>query len=128
MTPQDEGQLVLVGPKGNVLASTVRRARTPRQRARGLLGAPELKSGECLWLAGCSRLLAGDAVHTFGIRYPIDVLFCDRHGGVVYVVRSLRPRRVSPFVKGARHIIEFPAGTIEKDLRPGERVALIAAE
>jgi uncharacterized protein len=128
VAPEEDRRYVLLGPKGNVLAATVRWARTPRKRARGLLGAPELAVGQCLWLEGSRRLLAGDAVHTFGIRYPIDVLFCDRRGCILHVVRSLPPGRVSPFVRGARHVVEFPAGTLEGDVVPGHRVALLPAE
>lgn len=49
-------------------------------------------------------------VHTFGMRYAIDVCFCDREWRVLYVVRSMRPRRVTRWVRGAAFVVEAPEG------------------
>ncbi len=48
-------------------------------RARGLLGGPPLELDEALLIAPCS------SIHTFGMRYPIDVVFLDRNARVVRV-------------------------------------------
>ncbi|MBA3431339.1 MAG: DUF192 domain-containing protein [Actinobacteria bacterium] len=119
MTPS-----VVLEPGGVVLATRVRRARTLRERTRGLVGAPELVPGECLWIERPAHSLPGDAVHTFGMRYAVDVLFCDRDGGVRHVIHGLRPGRVSRFVPGARYVLELPAGTLDNDLAPGGRIII----
>ena len=67
---------------GKVLATRIRWARTPSARARGLLRGPPLETGEAIVLEPATQ------VHTFGLGYPIDVLFCDRKGGVLHVVRT----------------------------------------
>ena len=59
------------------------------QRARGLLLRPPLAENEALLLPGCA------SVHTFGMRYTIDVVFLDPLGRVLRVARSLRPWRVA---------------------------------
>jgi uncharacterized protein len=57
------------------------------QRLGGLLARPRLQAGEALVLAPCS------SVHTFFMRYDIDVVFVDRWGKVLKVVHNLRPWR-----------------------------------
>lgn len=52
-------------------------------------------------------------VHTFGMRDALDVAFCDGTWTVLRVVRGLRPRRVSPFVRGARFVVEAPVGMFD---------------
>jgi hypothetical protein len=72
------------------------------ERVRGLIGRPP----EVLVIPSRGQ------VHTFGMRYPIDVLFCDGSWKVVYVIRDLPRRRVSRFVRGTRFVIEAPAGLL----------------
>jgi uncharacterized membrane protein (UPF0127 family) len=52
------------------------------------------------------------AIHTFGMRVPIDVLFLDARGRVIYLIHALPPYRVSPFVKDAALALELRAGTL----------------
>ncbi|ACC73464.1 DUF192 domain-containing protein [Paraburkholderia phymatum] len=54
-------------------------ANTPFERMRGLLGRAGLDTDRALWLEACN------AVHTFGMRFPIDVVFIDRRGCVLSV-------------------------------------------
>ncbi|HXY93694.1 MAG TPA: DUF192 domain-containing protein [Acidimicrobiia bacterium] len=100
---------------GDVLA-TVEVARDARGRRRGLLGRDTVEGA--LLLRPCRQ------VHTFGMRFPIDVGFCDVHGTVLRTW-TLRPRRVSRVVPKAAFGIEAAAGAFERwQLRPGDRVEL----
>lgn len=104
---------------GAVLAERARWARTSRERRRGLIGAPPLKSGEGLIIDG------GFQVHTFGMRFPIDVVFCDADWSVKHIVRSLGPRRITRVVFGARYAIELPAGSVPRGLVPKARLTVL---
>ena len=95
----------------------MRWARTPRERARGLLGGPPLEPGEVLVIEPARQ------VHTFGMRYPIDVCFCDRDWRVLHVVTSLRPRRITRVVPRGRYALEAPAGALE-GLERGDQLSL----
>ena len=53
------------------MASRVVRAETAGTRAKGLLGRAGMDPGEALWIVPCS------SIHTFFMRFPIDVLFLD---------------------------------------------------
>lgn len=107
----------LVAASGAVVAGRVHRARTVRERTRGLLGREALQPGEALILE------PAQSVHTFGMRYAIDVCFCDRSWVVLHVVRGMRPRRVSRWVPRARAAVEMRAGSMPS-LRPGDQLSL----
>lgn len=75
-------------------------------RARGLLGRAELPAGHGLLINPCS------AIHTLGMRFPIDVVFLNAQGRVVSLHRAVPPNR--PLIRGGRGAVaalELPAGT-----------------
>ena len=74
------------------------------QRGVGLLGHTELAGGEGLILDPCG------SVHTFGMRFAIDVVHLDGTGRVLQVAAHLPPWRVGPLRRGVRVVIELPAG------------------
>jgi len=102
---------------GDVLAAA-EVASGGRARRRGLLGRDTFDGA--LVLRPCRN------VHTVGMRFPIDVAFCDSEGIVLRTV-SLVPWRVSPYVHKAAFAIEAHAGAFERwQLRAGDRVELRA--
>lgn len=103
------------------VATSVEIAATRVSRRRGLLGRDRLDQASALLLAPCS------AVHTVGMRFAIDVVFLDRQGYAVKVVRDLRPWRMA-LATGARVVIEMTAGSLGSDLvLPGDRLCLAPA-
>lgn len=117
--PSSEGWQ-LVGPRG-LVADRLQTATTPLRRMRGLLGRRELRHGEALIIQPCHE------VHTVGLRFAIDAVFCDRELKVV-AVETLRPGRVS-----RPHLcwccIELPAGTAgELGIVAGAQLELVRPE
>ncbi|MBJ7265247.1 MAG: DUF192 domain-containing protein [Burkholderiaceae bacterium] len=55
---------------------------------RGVLGRRRLHARAGLWLRPCR------AVHTFGMRFPLTVVFLDRSDRCIKIVRHLRPNRI----------------------------------
>ena len=108
---------LLLADQDLVVADCVRRAESIRGRMRGLLGGPALAAGEGLLLGPCKQ------VHTFGMRFPIDVVFCDRTWRVVHVIRAMKPGRVSRAVWKARLAIELSAGAAV-EIQVGDRLVL----
>ncbi len=92
--------------RGCILANRVRKAQRFWERAKGLLGRSFLEEGEGFLIEPCSW------IHTFGMAFPIDVLYLDGEGEVVHSCHSLRPNRLGPFVRHAHSVLELPAGTI----------------
>ncbi|HSC50426.1 MAG TPA: DUF192 domain-containing protein, partial [Gaiellaceae bacterium] len=80
-----------------------------------------LERGEGLLLSPSS------SVHTFFMRFPIDVVFLDRTLRVVAVSADVRPWRLAGR-RGARHVLELAAGEAQvRGVRVGERLALAGA-
>jgi uncharacterized membrane protein (UPF0127 family) len=83
-------------------------------RRRGLLGRQSLGEGEGLWIVPC------EAVHTFGMRFAIDLVFLDRRNVVRKVRSSVPPWRLSGCLR-ARSVLELAAGTLKSiSVRPGD--------
>lgn len=78
-------------------------AKDSRSRMIGLLNHHELKLHESLLLDPCFN------VHTFFMKFPIDVVFLDKRNFVLKIC-SLQPWRVSPFVWSAKKVLELPLG------------------
>jgi uncharacterized membrane protein (UPF0127 family) len=76
-------------------------------RAKGLLKRDKLEDGTGLWIVPC------EAIHTFFMRFTIDVLYIDRKRRVRKVVRRLVPWRMSVCLL-AHSVLELPAGTIDR--------------
>jgi uncharacterized membrane protein (UPF0127 family) len=100
------------------VASKVEIAATRTTRRRGLLGRDGLDQASAMLLAPCT------AVHTIGMRFPIDVVFVDRQGYAVKIVRNLRPWRMAIATAG-RAVIEMAAGSVDwGQVVPGDRLYL----
>ncbi len=76
------------------------------KRMIGLLGKRKLE-GESLWILPCM------GVHTFGMRFPIDVVFLDRHNRIIALKKNLPPNRLTPLYPGAKSALELPSGIID---------------
>jgi uncharacterized protein len=98
---------------GEVLAS-LEVAESRRDRRRGLLGRDGIE--------GAILLRPARSVHTMGMRFPIDVAFCDADLRVVRVVR-MRRHRMSRLVWRSRAVIEAEAGAFDRwKLLPGDEL------
>lgn len=106
---------------GSAVATAVERAVTRASRRRGLLGRDGLGASCALMLEPCA------AVHTAFMRFAIDVVFLDREGYAVKIVRNLAPWRIAGAPR-ARAVVEMAAGSLEHvDLSVGDRLFLSTA-
>ncbi|HEY6697631.1 MAG TPA: DUF192 domain-containing protein [Acidimicrobiales bacterium] len=98
---------------GEVLAS-LELAESRQERRRGLLGRDGVD--------GALLVRPARSVHTLGMRFPIDVAFCDADLRVLRIVRMPR-HRVSRVVWHSRAVIEAEAGSFDRwHLRPGDEL------
>jgi uncharacterized membrane protein (UPF0127 family) len=89
-------------PVAPVLGREVRVARGPRARFLGLAYLDREEAGAGLLIPRCS------SVHTFGMRFPLDLYFLGEDGEVVAVCRQVPGRRLA-FCGRARAVLEVPA-------------------
>jgi uncharacterized membrane protein (UPF0127 family) len=90
-----------------VLGEAVDVADTSEKRRTGLLKHERLEPGEGLWIKPC------ESVHTFFMKFAIDLVYVDKKHKVRKVRKAVPPWRVSACLT-AHSIIELPAGTIER--------------
>jgi hypothetical protein len=104
------------GPKGYALnrtrnaylATHVRVAATHWSRFRGLMAtdAARFPAGDGLWITPCR------GVHTFAMRFPIDVIYLSGDKVVVHMEENLKPWRVAPVRMRAASVLELPGSTL----------------
>jgi uncharacterized membrane protein (UPF0127 family) len=62
----------------------------------------------------------GNSIHTFFMRYPLDLVFLDKNFKVIKVIYSLGPWRMTRMYFRSRQVLEMKAGTLKKNLTAGE--------
>ena len=98
--------------EGRVLIAQVEIGRGVFGRMRGYLGCDNPGPGHGLHLTPCG------SVHTFGMSFPLDVVFLSREGRVCKVVAGLPAGRVAWGGWGANQVIETPAGWLDLSRLP----------
>ena len=104
-----------------ILASRMRVADTHRKRLLGLIGTPyeRFQAGEGLWI------VPSHGVHTFMMRFPIDVLYLTLENRVHHIEENVRPWRITPIITEAATVLELPAHTIfNTGTRIGDHIEL----
>ena len=105
---------------GSRASLRVRTAAKWRARAVGLLATRELTDPCGLWIKPCR------AIHTFGMRYAVDVIFLRADGVVAKVVSGMKPWRMSS-CREARTVLELRAGLAQRlNIAPGVALDLLA--
>jgi uncharacterized protein len=110
--------VTLTRPDGEVVCEHCAVAATVSSRLKGLLGRGGLERGEGLLLRPAS------SIHTFFMRFPIDVVFLDRELGVRKVVPELAPWKLA-FARGARSALELAPGEADRcGIAAGQRLLI----
>lgn len=76
-------------------------------RLKGLMFRKKLYPDQALLLYPCNN------IHTFFMRFAIDVLFISKDMNIISFYKNVKPWRMLPPVKRAYYTLELPAGTIE---------------
>ena len=104
---------------GRVIADTVIPAFESGARRKGLLGRDSFPDGSAMVIAPTN------AIHTFWMRFPIDVLFVRRDGVVVKIQEALSPWRAAVGAR-AYAAIELAAGALRRhDVQVGDVMSLV---
>jgi len=98
---------VINASKDVLLADRAKIADTYLERLTGLLNRKSLDKGEAL------ILLPSNCIHSFFMRFSIDVLFLDKNNKIIAALPSFKPFRLSPVYFSASLVIELPEFTIQ---------------
>ena len=105
--------------KNSELANAAEIAKTSATRQKGLLGRTGLPEGGGLWIIPC------ESVHTFFMKFPIDLVYINRRNIVKKIRRSVGPWRLSACLT-AHSIIELPVGAIDRShTAPGDKLEFL---
>jgi uncharacterized protein len=115
----EAGWIVRNDSSGERLAASIVPAFDRKTRNRGLLGLEAFPVGAAMVLAPCS------GIHTWFMRFPIDVIFVDRAGRVLRVGRTVAPFRVVLSLR-AFAAIELAAGA-SVGTRVGDMLAVTSS-
>lgn len=93
--------------KDTVLAEEIIFADNPLARIKGLLGRKDFPAGQALIIRACN------SIHTFFMRFPIDVLFVGQDNRVIHSICGLKPFRLTRIYFQASYVVELPGGTLD---------------
>lgn len=115
INPRYEPRLTVSNRTRNAeLGNAITIADQASSRRRGLLHHQSLASGEGLWIVPC------EAIHTFGMKFSIDLVYLDRSCRVIKVKANVPPRRISACLS-AHSVMELACGTIRRtQTAPGD--------
>jgi uncharacterized protein len=91
--------------RNTLVADNAEVASSGAERSKGLLGRNGLGPGQGLWIIPC------EAVHTFFMKFAIDLIYIDRKNFVKKVRSGVPPWRISGCLS-AHSVLELPVGTI----------------
>lgn len=94
--------------KNVAIASNVILADNFFSRLIGLLNKSSLDSNDGLILRPCN------AIHTWFMKFPIDIVFIDKNNKIIFLIENMLPGRRSPIIRPAKEVIEFKAGRIKQ--------------
>ena len=115
--PRRRGTLTLRREDGRIICEHVKIADTYARRTVGLLGRKTLPPGEGVVLR------PSFSIHTFFMRFPIDLIFLDQDLVAIKIAEHVHPFRTSS-CRGAREVVELAAGECaRRGLSVGDRVA-----
>lgn len=98
---------LFIQESGQLVGHQVAEAYSFVRRLRGLMFTHSLSEGHGLHIRPCR------AVHSFFMKYSIDVLHLDETNQIVGIEQSLKPGNMGQTFRGTRSIVELPAGTLE---------------
>ncbi len=105
--------------KAVLLGDAIDVADTSSKRRTGLLKHAGLAKGQGIWIVPC------EAVHTFGMKFSIDVLFLNKKRKVLKIRENMGRWGIA-ICLSARSVLELPAGTIAATgTQPGDELELI---
>lgn len=103
--------------KNNLIADEVRVAQNFFTRSFGLLLKKSLSESEGLIIKPCC------SIHTFFMKFAIDVLFINKKNEIVALYENIKPHRILPIHLNSYYVIELPSGSISaKNIEKGNLI------
>ena len=103
-----------------IISENVMVANTFLKRFKGLMFSKELPDENSLLIVPCNE------IHTFNMKYSIDVLYLDKNNNILHIDEEMKPGKVGKHVKKAVSVVELPSGKAkERGVEAGQAVEFI---
>ena len=102
-----------------LLANEVTVAKNFITRSIGLLLHSEMSNDEAMVIYPCG------CIHTFFMKFAIDVIFVDKNNKVVAIKENIKPWRISPLYLRSKYVIELNAQNISDKISIGDEILYI---
>ena len=90
---------------------------------RGLLGKMRMRSDEAVWI------VPSQGIHTFGLRFAIDVVYLDARQRVVHTIENLKPLRIAGIRWQCASVLQLPVRSIYKlGIEVGDQLLICSSE
>ncbi len=98
----------------------VSRADNLLAKGLGVIGWKDFGNRNGLLLTGTN------SIHTYFVRFSLDLVFLDKNMKVIKLLKNLKPFRFSPIVWSAKHVLEMPNHSIEKfSIKVGDEINMV---
>jgi uncharacterized membrane protein (UPF0127 family) len=105
------------------LSLGVTEADTIFTRLKGLIGRLNMRSDEGLWV------IPSSGVHTWGVLFPLDLIYLDQEHRVVFVTEHFQRFRIGPLRLQAASVLELPTHTIySSQTQAGDQLVICMAD
>lgn len=105
--------------KNKTIAENVKIADSFISRLIGLMFSKGLIGFDALLIKPCN------SIHTFFMRYNIDVVFLDKEMRIVRIIRNIRPWRMTWIYFKSHQVIEMAGGSFPQDINEGETLEVV---
>jgi uncharacterized protein len=104
---------------GLVISQQLRVAEKMLERMVGLMFRAEMNGFDALLIKECR------SIHTFFMRYPIDVVFLNASFEVRKIIRNIKPWRMTWIYFSASQVLELRAGALPIEVREGDKLEVV---
>jgi len=105
---------VQISYRDKIISKDILIADTLVTRLIGLMFKKQLIGADGLLLNPCN------SIHTFFMRYSLDIVFINSENRVVKIIRKIKPWRMTWIYFSAKKTLELPAGKLPADLKEGD--------
>ena len=109
----------LKASSGEIICHKMIVASNTLSRMKGLMFSSELPDCDGFLISPCN------SIHTFFMRYPLDIVFLDKNFKIVKVLYNLSAWRMTWIYFRSHQVLEMKAGTLKKNLNQGETLEAI---
>lgn len=104
--------------KGEVLIDNIIWAKDTISRMKGLMFVKDMPNCNGFLIEPCN------SIHTFFMKFSLDVAFLNKNNEVVKIFKNLKPWRITRIYFSAKKVLEMKAGTMPSSLVVGKRIVL----